>query len=201
MQRTLIDRCCLSQESHWVVNVWMTQPVAKHLEFRSAPFISVGVVCSSINPLRLKVEASPSSTLNPEQRFWEIATKKKKKRTKNIQFQIFQYYMITFRFPLFQSDQSVDQCNSICLLSLTEESYSAKTLAAWVNNSVLAGADKLCGSSVFPHLHRSATSPQRIHYMCFGDERGVLVVVGENIGDTSACYCYSLLCLLDFNST
>lgn len=41
-----------------------------------------------------------------------------------------------------------------------------------MNNSVLAGADRLCGSSVFPHLHRSATSPQRIHYMCFGDEWG-----------------------------
>lgn len=96
----------------------------------------------------------------------------RKKRTKNVQFQIFQYYMITLLFPQFQSDQSSHLCNSIRLLSLTEESYSAKTLAAWVNNSVLGGADRLCGSSVFPHLHRSATSPQRIRYICFGDEGG-----------------------------
>lgn len=143
----------------------------RHLEFRSAPFI-FNFVCSSINPLRLIVEVSHFFTLNPEQRFREIATIKK--RTKNIQFQIFQYCMITLHSPLFQCDQLVDPCNFICLLSLTEESYSAKTLAAGVNNSVLAGADRLCGSSVFPHLHRSATSPQRIHYMCFGDEgRGV----------------------------
>lgn len=41
-----------------------------------------------------------------------------------------------------------------------------------MNNSVLAGAetDKLCGSSVFPH--RSATSPQRIQFMRFGDGAG-----------------------------
>lgn len=107
-----------------------------------------------IKLLQLKVEASPASILNPEQRFQENLTKNPQNRKKKpIQFQIFQYYMITLRFPFFQSDQSVYLFDSTSLMSLTEESCSAKTLAAWVNNSVLVGAetDRLCGSSVFPH--------------------------------------------------
>lgn len=38
--------------------------------------------------------------------------------------------MITLRFPLLQSDQSVILCDSNSLVSLTEESYSGKTLVA-----------------------------------------------------------------------
>lgn len=145
----------------WHIWLWCKATVSKHLGFMSMPFISDRAVCSPIKPFKLKVEVSPSYILYPEQNPIK----------KNIQFHIFQYYMITLRFPLFSL---ISRCVSTSLVSLTEESYSAKTLAAWVNNSVLAGAetDRLCGSSVFPHSHCSASSPQRIHYMCFGDGIG-----------------------------
>lgn len=154
-QRTLIDRCslCLQRAiellmSEW--HIWLCYTAS-----RKAVGIQICTfhLCQSCLFLYQASQSeswglSPSFALNPEQRFQENSTKKK-----NIQFQIFQYYMITLRFPLLQSDQSVQLCDSNSLVSLTEESYSGKTLAAWVNNSVLAGAetDRLCGSSVFLH--------------------------------------------------
>lgn len=59
-----------------------------------------------------------------------------------------------------------------------------------MNNSVLEGAetDRLCGSSVFP---RRFPSENTLHVF-WG--RGEMAVMG--VGDTSAAYCFSLLCLL-----
>lgn len=81
-----IDRRCVSPESFSVVNVWMTQPVAKHLGFRSVLFISAWAVCSPIRPRRLNVVPSPSSTWKPVQRFQENATKKKEQKTFSFTF-------------------------------------------------------------------------------------------------------------------
>ena len=166
--------CCTAQSQ----SIW---------GFKPASFISVGVVCSPIKPLRLKVGAFPSSTFNPEQRSQENST------VKNIQFPIFQYYMITLRFPLFQCDQSVCLCDSNSLVSLTEES-SAKTLAAWVNNSVLAGAetDRLCGSSVFPPLTLHCHFPSEDTLLVFRGQGGEGLVMGEGRGFNGSTFTTAL---------
>lgn len=154
MWRTSVGEVSLQTDIHLLMSEWhiwlrWTAGRDSHSHHSSPP----EPVSYPIKLPQLKVEASPASILNPEQRFQENSTKNPQNRKKTIQFQIFQYYMITLRFPFFQSDQSVYLFDSTSFMSLTEESCSAKTLAAWVNNSVLVGAetDRLCGSSVFPH--------------------------------------------------
>lgn len=195
--RTSVGEVSLQTVIHLLMSEWhiwlrWTAGRDSHSHHSSPP----EPVSYPIKLLQLKVEASPASILNPEQRFQENLTKNPQNRKKNIQFQIFQYYMITLRFPFFQSDQSVYLFDSTSLMSLTEESCSAKTLAAWVNNSVLVGAetDRLCGSSVSP-----------LTLLCHFPSEDTLHVfwgLGLRGGScTSADYCFSLLCLSAFTLT
>lgn len=106
--------------------------------------------------------------------------------------------MITLCFPLFQSDQSMHLRDSNSLVSLTEDSYSGKTLAAWVNNSVLEGAETDLWFLCFP---TALQLPLRRYVTCVLGMR-VEAVMGERRGDTSAAaYRFSMLCLLSLTST
>lgn len=158
----------LSPESHWVINVWMTHLILLHSHSQS--FWDWDLHHSSL--LQLSVSLSSLS-------HWKLSPPPLKPRTKisgklnqeKKQFQIFQYYMITLCFPLFQSDQSMHLCDSNSLVLLTEESYSGKALVAWVNNSVLERAEQI--GSVVPLCFPTALPlPLREYTTCVLGTRG-----------------------------
>lgn len=147
MQRTVIDRCALSLSLQRAIELLMFE---WHIWFcytatRKAFGIEICTIhlcCSCLFPYQASHTESWAPPLKPRTKISGKLNQEKK------QFQIFQYYMITLCFPLFQSDQSMHLCDSNSLVLLTEESYSGKTLVAWVNNSVLERAEQI--GSVVP---------------------------------------------------
>lgn len=122
----------------------------------------------------------------------DFRNQRKRKKAEKHSVSDFQYYMITLRFPLFQSDQCV--CVTPPALCRWLKNLIRQKLwqLEWIiQRSLGTETERLCGSSVFPHSLCCASSPQRITLHVFWS---------CGAGGTSAAYLSLLLCLFALTS-